>query len=237
MPDLLDIIVRTSIAFLVLMIIAHILGKQMISQMTYHDFIAAITLGSITANMAFNLQIKLVYMLTAIIVFSLITLLLTLVALKNRASRKWISGDPTVIIENGKILESNLKTLKYTMDSLNQALREKDIFNIEEVEYAILESDGHLSVLKKTPYQNIIKKDLVNLTSSPKEKFPVELIMDGKVIEKNLKQNALTNEWLYQELDKRKLSLKDVFYAVKGTNNQLVFDLYDDKLSSPIDIQ
>ncbi|MGP7816589.1 DUF421 domain-containing protein [Niallia sp. 01092] len=142
--------------------------QQMISQMTYHDFIAAITLGSIAANMAFNIQIKFWSITTCIIVFSFITLLATLLTLKNRDARKSISGDPTVIIENGKILERNLKNLKYTMDSLNQVLREKDVFNIEEVEFAIMESDGHISVLKKTPYQNVTKKDLAIL-ALPKE--------------------------------------------------------------------
>lgn len=237
MSDLLEIIIRTSASFILLMIVAHILGKQTISQMTYHDFIAAIMIGAITANMAFNIQLKFWNIITSLIVFSFITFLIALLSLKSRTARKWFSGEPTVVMENGKILENNLKKLKYTMDSLNQALREKEIFNIEEIEYAILEPDGHLSILKKAPYRNVTLKDLSILTSVPKENFPVELIMDGKIIEKNLEENKINKEWLYQELDKRSVSVKDVFYAVRGTNNQLVFDFYADKVNSPTDIQ
>lgn len=237
MSDLIEIMIRTSASFILLMIVAHILGKQTISQMTYHDFTAAIMIGAITANMAFNIQLKFWNIITSLIVFSFITFLITFLSLKNRRARKWFSGEPTVVIENGKILENNLKKLKYTLDSLNQALREKEIFNIEEVEYAILEPDGHLSILKKAPYRNVTLKDLSILTSAPKENFPVELIMDGKIIEKNLEENNIFKDWLYQELEKRSVTVKDVFYAVKGTNNQLVFDFYADNVNSPTDVQ
>ena len=118
MSDLLEIIIRTSASFILLMIVAHILGKQTISQMTYHDFIAAIMIGAITANMAFNIQLKFWNIITSLIVFSFITFLIALLSLKSRTARKWFSGEPTVVMENGKILENNLKKLKYTMGSL-----------------------------------------------------------------------------------------------------------------------
>ena len=115
------------------MIVAHILGKQTISQMTYHDFIAAIMIGAITANMAFHIELKFWHIMISLLVFSFITFLITWLSLKNRTARKWVSGEPTVVIENGKILENNLKKLKYTLDSLNQALREKEIFILKRL--------------------------------------------------------------------------------------------------------
>ena len=86
------------------------------------------------------------------------------------------------------------------MYSLNQALREKEIFNIEEIEYAILEPDVHLSILKKAPYRNVTLKDLSILTSVPKENFPVELIMYGKIIQKNLEENKINKRMVVSRI-------------------------------------
>lgn len=128
-----------------------------------------------------------------------------------------------------------MRKIHYTLDSLDQALREKDIFNIEEVEYAVLEDNGQVSVLKKEAYQFVTKQDLGLALQS--QVFPVELIMDGVLVEDNLKRNGLTREWLENELrQKRKgKSLADVFYAVRGTQQQVVFDFYEDGIQQPLD--
>ncbi|QGQ45579.1 DUF421 domain-containing protein [Metabacillus sediminilitoris] len=229
-----EVIIRTLAAFVLLICIAHLLGKQTISQMTYHDFIASITLGSIAGNLTFNTSIRFSNFITALIIFSTIIFLATLVSLKNRNARAFLNGEPTVVIQDGKILEKNMGKLKFTIDSLNQALRGKEIFDIDEVEYAIVEAGGHLSVLKKPPHRNVTKKDLGIFTPT-QSAFPIELIMDGQIIDKNFTQNHLTKSWLFTELDQRGLTLPDVSYCVRGTNGQLYFDLYKDKITSPID--
>ncbi|MDQ0272315.1 DUF421 domain-containing protein [Cytobacillus purgationiresistens] len=233
MNDILEILIRTICAVVLIMIITRMLGKQTIAQMTYHGFVAAITLGSITANLAFNLSLKSWLLAFSLITFSGVLYMLTLAALKSRNARNWISGKPTVVVENGKILEQNLKKLKLTLDTLTQELREKDIFDIEEVEYAVFELNGRISVLRKPEYLPVIRRDLG--ISSNKIAFPIELIMDGKIIVKNLKQNQLTKEWLDEELTKRGLSLEQVFYAVKSTTGNLFLDLYKDNIHQPID--
>lgn len=229
-----EVILRTLSAFVLLTCIAHILGKQTISQMTYHDYIASITLGSIVGNMTFNTSIHFNNFITALVIFSAIIFIVTLISLKNRNARSLLNGEPTVVIQNGIILEKNLEKLKFTMDSLNQSLRRKDIFDIDEVEYAIIEDDGQLSVLKKPPYRNVIRKDL-GINTPPQSSFPIELIMDGQIIDKNFTENHLTKSWLFTELKQRGLTLTDVSYCVQGTHGQLYFDLYKDGITSPID--
>lgn len=230
-----EVILRTAAAFVLIMIIARLLGKQTVSQMTYHDFVVTITLGAIAGNFAFNTYYHLWHLLASLLLFSAIAYFLSHVSLKSRKSRKWISGKPTVVIENSKILEQNLRKLKLTLDTLNQELREKDIFNIEEVEYAVLELNGRLSVLKKPEYRQVIRKDLAIRTAG-KEAFPVELIMDGEVIHENLRRHPeLGEEWLNRELNKRNLTLADICYAVKGTNGKLFIDKYEDNIKKPID--
>jgi uncharacterized membrane protein YcaP (DUF421 family) len=237
--ELLDVLLRSLAAFILIMIIARVLGKQTISQLTYHDFVAAITLGSITGNLAFNTRMNHWTLIAALLIFSGIAYLFTVISLKSRKARKLLSGKPTMVIENGKILEHNLKKLRLSLDTLNQELREKDIFDMEEVEFAVLELNGRVSVLKKPEFRPILFKDLPKLTvkNQTKMSFPVELIMDGEMIKENLLQNQLSEAWMFNELNKRKLTLTDVCYAVRGTQGSLYFDLYKDRIKNPISIE
>lgn len=234
MEHLFEIIIRSAAAFVIMMVIARILGKPTISQMTYHDFVAAITLGAITANIAFNVNMNIWHLLVALITFSGIAYVLMVLALKNRTLRKWISGQPTILIQDGKILENNMRKLKITLDTLNQELREKNIFNIEEVQYAVLEPNGKVSVLRTPAYLPVIHKDM-NLQTDIQQSFPVELIMDGCIIDDNLRQNDIKKEWLLSQLKARGMSVENISYAVKSSIGHLIFDHYNDQIQHPID--
>lgn len=233
MEHFFEILLRSIVGFAIMMVIARILGKATISQMTYHDFVAAITLGALTANFAFNVSMSFWKILLALLTFGGFAYLLMVIALKNRVLRKWISGQPTIIIQNGKILENNMGKLKMTLDTLNQELREKNIFNIEEVEYAVLELNGKISVLRKEEYLPVTRKDL-NLMVT-KQSFPIELIMDGEIIEDNLKQNGIEKEWLLSQVKVKGFSLPNINYAVKSANGHLYFDLYKDHIRHTVD--
>jgi uncharacterized membrane protein YcaP (DUF421 family) len=234
LSDIVEVIIRTLGAFILFMIMARILGKQTISQMTLHDFIAAICLGAIVGNLSFNVKLDYKLCILAFLIFGGTAYLASIISKKSRKARKWLSGQPTILIQEGKILEENIGKINYTLDYLNQTLRERDIFNIEEVEYAILEIDGHLSVLKKPEYQTVTKRDLGIMTPS-QNVFPIELIMDGKIVQKNLVENQLSEDWLRKEITKNNFKFSDINYAVKGTNNQIYFDLYKDRITNPMD--
>ncbi|WP_171685087.1 DUF421 domain-containing protein [Paenibacillus planticolens] len=231
---MLETSLRTIAAFVLIMIITRILGKHTIARMTYNDFVASITLGSIIGNLAFNTHLKTWPMITSSVIFGGIVYLISVISLKSRKIRKWFAGKPTVVIENGKIMEENLRKIQFTLDTLNQELREKDIFDIEEVQYAILELNGRLSILKKPEYRPLIQKDL-QLTNETKIQFPVELIMDGKIMTTNLQQIGLSKEWLSKQLRQRGVTVDEVCYAIRGTHGKLFFDLYHDKIRHPID--
>ncbi|WP_236785051.1 DUF421 domain-containing protein [Alteribacter salitolerans] len=215
-----EVVIRSFGAYTILLIINNMLGKQTLSQMTNHDFITSIMMGAIAANLAFDTQVSYWHSFIALLIIGGIGYSTTYLSMKNRGVRKWFSGSPSVFIENGKILESNMKKQKYNMDSLNQSLREKNIFNIEEVKYAVLEPDGHLSVMRKEKGANL---------------FPVELIMDGKIVEKNLRDIKLSEDWLIKEVSRRGYAVNDVFYCVRGPDGTLAFDYKDDRLKAPID--
>lgn len=210
-----------------------IMGNPL-AQMTYHDFVAAITLGAITSNISFNDKIRIWNLLTATFTFTGIAHLLMVLAMKNLKLRNWFSGNPTMLIQEGKILESNMRKLKITLDTLNQELREKSIFNIQDVQYAVLELNGSISVLPKQGSQPVTRKDL-HLKNQPKQVFPIELIMDGDIIDANLKQNNITTEWLHSQIKKKRLSIENVNYAVISSNGKIYFDEYKDQIEHPVD--
>ena len=224
---------RTILAFTALLLISRILGKQTISNMTFHDFATGITMGAIAANLAFNSQFHTLYFLTCLVILTVISYISSAIALKFQRTRHWLAGAPTVVIEKGNILEANMRKLHYTLDSLNQSLREKEVFNLDEVDYAILETNGQLSVKKKEQYLTVTKQDL-HITSNH-SMLPIELIMDGQIMHMNLMDNNISEEWLLQTITNKGKEVQDIFYAVKSTTGNIIFDYYQDKLSNPID--
>lgn len=234
MSENFEVILRSIASFGLLLIGTRILGKQTISQMTMFDFVASISLGAISANLAFNTSIKVHHIIIALVIYFIIIFTIAVISLKSRKSRKFLAGDPTIVIQNGKILEKNMNKMRYTLDYLNQQLREKDVFNIEEVLFAIVETNGTLMVLKKPQFRNVTRQDLM-IPITPEFKLPIELIMDGEVIKENLEQNNLTESWLYSELKKRNLVQHDVLYAVLSGNGNMYVDTYENHIHAPID--
>lgn len=218
------------------MLIGRILGKQTLSNMNFHEFVTAVILGAMAANFAFNQKIEVVHLLIALSVFTITSYVLSKFFLKFRNFKMWTEGAPTVLIEGGFILEDNLKKNNMTLDSLNQQLRQKEIFNIEEVQYALLEINGKLSVQKKKELQAVTLKDL-QLNAGNATQFPIELVIDGQLLHGNLNSNHIPESWLLSQLKARDKKLEDVFYAVKGSNGQLYVDEYKDKIQHPIDVE
>lgn len=228
------VIIRSITAFGLLLIGTRILGKQTISQMTTFDFVATISLGAIAANLSFNTALKAHHIIIAFVMYVTAIFTIAFISLKSRKYRRFFAGDPTIVIENGQILEKNMNKMRYTLDYLNQQLREKDIFNIDEVLFAIIETNGTLTVLRKPQYRNVTRQDLL-IPVTPENKLPIELIMDGEVIKENLEQNHLTESWLQMELNKRNLDQKDVLYAVLSANGNMYVNTYENHIHSPID--
>jgi uncharacterized membrane protein YcaP (DUF421 family) len=230
MSESIEVVLRSFTAFAILLIGTRILGQQLISQMTTFDFIASISLGTIAANLTFNTPIKAFNFLMAYAVFIVVTVIIALISLKSRQARKFFAGTPTVIIQDGRLLEDNMRKIRYTLDYLNQQLREKDIFNIDEVLQAMIEANGTLTVLKKPEYRSVTRQDLM-LPVKQEKTPPIELIMDGILMEENINQSNLTFEWIQKELERRKLEIQDVVHAVLSPSGQIYMDSYKDHIN------
>lgn len=218
--DLLRDTWQTALIFISLLLFTRILGKTQIGQLTFHEYIMGITMGSIAGSMASSEADKFWSHYYDLFLFFVLTYLLSYITIKNRALRKILEGSPTIVIENGCIIKKNMQGMRYDLDELNSQLREKDIFDISEVQYATIEPTGQLSVLLKPDYQPLTKGDMnIHL---PNATFPVELIMDGKIIEENLNKQNLTHTWLTKQLTERNIkSPANVMYAVLDSKGQL----------------
>ncbi|UPK46962.1 DUF421 domain-containing protein [Paenibacillus pabuli] len=236
MKDHLIILIRSFSAFMILIVIARALGKQTLSNMNFHEFVTAVILGAIAANLAFNEKIEVIHLLIALSVFTITSYVLSKLFLKFRKFKMWTEGTPTVLIEGGLILEDNMKKNNMTMDSLNEQLRQKEIFNIEDVEYALLEINGKLSIQKKKELRAVTLKDL-QLNTGNTTQYPIELVIDGQLLKDSLNSNHIPESWLMTQLKERDKKLEDVFYAVKGSNGQLYVDDYKDNIQHPIDVE
>lgn len=232
MHNVLISILRTSVSFFILMAIAVWIGKQVNSKNNYYNFSLALIVGSFIANMGFDTKLPFLSMLAALLSLVLIYFLFAVISSRSRRFRMWISGKPTVIIEKGEILDKNMKKIKYSLDDLTQQLREQGIFDLDEVDYALLEVSGKLSVLKKNKYKTVTNQDLFPNKDFQKANAPLELIMDGAVIEQSL-TSTYTRSWLEQQLQIRKVKINDIYYAVISSNGTLSLDLYDDHVKNP----
>ncbi|MCR8848029.1 DUF421 domain-containing protein [Rossellomorea sp. SC111] len=221
---------RTVISFLLLVIVALAIGKHINSHKNHYSFALSITVGSCIANMGFDTELDFSHIFISFLVLVLLFYLLLILSSKNRLLRKWLTGRPTILMEEGKILEENMKKLKFTMDDLNQHLRELGVFDINEVEYALLEVSGVLSIKKKNRFLPLTKADM-KMDPSPSASIPIELMMEGKPISNNLTP-PYTLQWLESEAKKRGITLNDIYYAVINSNGTLFIDLYKDHFSS-----
>ncbi|WP_247902964.1 DUF421 domain-containing protein [Paenibacillus pabuli] len=226
--------VRSIIAFLTLIIYTRVLGKQQMGNLTYFDYINGITIGSIAGTFATDLSSKAWNHFVALTIFTIITIIFQYITLKNRTISKLMDSDPTLVIQNGKILEQNLHKMRVKFDELTMMLRQKDVFDITTLDYAILEPDGSLSVVLKPENQPVTAKDMH--MHPPKNKLMTEIIIDGKLIKQNLEERNKDTNWLSEQLKKQKVTVQDIAFAAILPNDKLYIDLFKDKITEKIDM-
>ena len=160
MSEALVVVVRSIIAFFTLLIFAKILGKQQISQLTFFDYVLGITIGSIASELTIDLTSRAWPHWIGLLCWATLGFLMEYITMKWRYAAKYINGEPTIVIMNGKIMESALRKMKFPISDIMELLRNKNVFDLSEVDFAIIESNGQLSVLKKPEYEPVTAKDL-----------------------------------------------------------------------------
>ncbi|MBT2692025.1 DUF421 domain-containing protein [Bacillus sp. ISL-55] len=228
----LELVLRIAIGFIVLFSMARWSGRKEISQMTFFNLVSAIAFGSIAAALVVNPSVSILNGIIALIGWAAFTVLTDQIHLKSKKARKMLMGDPVIVIKKGKIMEDALRQTRLDTDSLQAMLREKSIFSMSDVDYAIFETDGKLSIMKKENKQTVTKSDL-NIAMSQGNFVPLstELVADGKVNLKNLNKMNKDQTWLNDQLQQAGVqSVDDVFFAEVQTDGKLYIDKRDDVL-------
>ncbi|WP_071392637.1 DUF421 domain-containing protein [Bacillus tuaregi] len=229
------VLVRAIIAFGSLLIFARMLGKQQVSQITFFDYILGITIGSIAASLTTDMNSRAWTHWIGLIAWTVMVLLLQKITIKWRKASIYLDGEAVIVVKDGQIMEEVMSKLRYRITDLQEQLREKGVFDLHEVEFAILERDGKLSVAKKSEYQPVTPKDLKLQTSY--KGLGIELIYDGEVVEQNLKQLGHDHDWLNEKLKTAGYSSpSEVFLAILETNGSLFIDGYRDSIHSSVEI-
>ena len=230
MPDILRTIIRSILLILGLFIITKLLGKKQLSSLSFFEYIVGITVGDIAGTLSMDPDLSLRDGIASLVVWSFFPLAISIISLRSRAFRRIVEGKSTPFIENGNILEKNMRKEKYSLDELLEQLRKKNVFKVADVEFASLDSNGELSVLLKKAKQPVKYEDLG--IEFKEESAPVSVLMDGEIVQDNLCRSGLDINELNEKIQAKGYTLQQVFYAEVDSNGNLSIDLYDEYLSS-----
>ncbi|KEI78046.1 hypothetical protein N452_05300 [Clostridium botulinum A2 117] len=209
---IMEVILRSIFTYIILLVLGRIMGRKLISNITFYDFMIGVLIGSIGVRIALGPRDTPLLALISAIVVTILVIITDYLDIKSINFRKLINGDPIVLISNGKLLDYNLKKVKITINTLMMELRKKDIFNIDDVAFAVIETDGELSVLPKANKKPITTGDL-NISTNTNGLMR-DIIIDGKIMYDNLKSTNHDEQWVRQQLKNHNIySVEEVFYA------------------------
>lgn len=223
---MLVVFVRTIILYLLVVIVMRIMGKRQIGQLQPFELVVAIMLSELAAVPMQNTGIPLINGIIPIATLLFLQIIFSYLNLKSELARKYICGTPSVVINNGKIVESELKRLQYNINDLLEQLRSKNCCNVSDVEFAILETSGDLSLILKSQKRPITPSDLSIQTNY--EGIPTNLILDGKINHDNLRKIDLDENWLISELKQYNINNpKEIFFCSIDSNGILNFQKFE----------
>jgi len=212
--DYFIVIYRTVFFYFVVLILYRLMGKREVGQLGIVDLIVSILISQLVAIGIENYKSSIFMPLIPIALLTLLQVGLAYISLKIPKTRDFLDGKPSVIIKQGKINFKEMSRQKYNLDDLLMQLREKEIRNLEDVEYAILENSGNLSVFKKS---------IINIPSD----YPFAIILDGKIQDDILLEIKKNREWVYKILEKKNIELENVFYAFYKGNKTFIIKRRD----------
>lgn len=214
------IVIRTIILYVIMLVMVRIMGKRELGELSPFDFVVSILIAELAAIPMEDHAIPLYHGIVPIITLVTLQIALSFLSMLSESFRKLINGGPAILIKNGQIQYAEMKRNRCDINDLVIHLREKNIFDLADVEFAILEPSGELSVIVKSQKRPVTPEDLGIATEY--EGLPIPLITDGKIHYLSLKEANLDEQWLYSELEKTGIiSVKDVFFASLNTRGEL----------------
>ena len=208
-----NVIIKGYVSLMFLFLVIKLLGKKQVSQLNIFDYVIGISLGNLAAEMTINSDISIINGIIAMAIYGSCSLFVSFITNKSIVARRFISGVPVVLIEHGKISKEQLKKVKLDVNDLLQDAREDGIFDISEVDYAIMEASGKVTFLLKKENEPVTLKDMTIKSSNPG--LTANLIMDGNIMYNNLKAFGKDEKWLTKKMKEQGYNNpKDIFLLI-----------------------
>ncbi len=217
--EFLYILILSFVSIAVLFVLTKLSGSRQISEMSFFDYIVGISIGSIAAEMATNIDLEWWKGITAMTFYALTGIVLSYISQKSLKARKFISGQPIILIEKGKILRKNLNKAKIEINDLLTSARSNGYFNLADIEYAIMETTGKISFMPVALKRQLTPKDF-NFAPMADGLY-INVIIDGRIMEKDLKNADMTKKELKEQLKDRGKKAEDILLATVDNKKQL----------------
>lgn len=217
--EFLYILILSFVSIAVLFVLTKLSGSRQISEMSFFDYIVGISIGSIAAEMATNIDLEWWKGITAMTFYALTGIVLSYISQKSLKARKFISGQPIILIEKGKILRKNLNKAKIEINDLLTSARSNGYFNLADIEYAIMETTGKISFMPVALKRQLTPKDF-NFAPMADGLY-INVIIDGRIMEKDLKNADMTKKELKEHLKDRGKKAEDILLATVDNKKQL----------------
>lgn len=219
--ELLNVIFRALISLVVLFLVTKLIGKKQVSQLSLFDYVIGISIGNFAAEMTINLESDEIHGIVAVLIFGFIAYLVSILTMKSIKLRRFFMGTPTIMIEHGKIIQDNFYKVRYDINDLLEQCRTNGYYDISDIEYAIVEANGQLSILPTANSKPVTIKDM-NLKVK-KQGLCANIIIDGKIMHKNLELINKTEDWLLSELKIKGKILNNILLATVDINEKIIF--------------
>ena len=229
MSNILFMALKGCIAVIYLFLVIKVLGKKQISELNIFDYIIGLSLGNIAAEMTVNDDITIIEGIISMSIYGIFSLFVSFITEKSIIARRLITGEPVVIMENGRISREQLKKCKIDINDLLQDARESGYFDISQIDYAIMEPSGKISFLPKSEYCPVTLNDL-NKKSS-KKGLEANLLLDGKIMEDNIKTIGHNKTWFLNKLKQEGYhNPEDLLLVICDNNDKLHIYKKDEKI-------
>ncbi|EJP6472515.1 DUF421 domain-containing protein [Clostridium sp. FAM 1755] len=216
------VLIRTIILYLLVILSMRLMGKKQIGELEPFELAITIMISELASLPMQDSRIPLLHGIVPILTLLILQNILSLIQLKSEKIRSLINGEPSLLIEDGKINFDELKNQRFNINDMMEELRLQGYYDLENIEYAILETSGQLSIIPKTEESPVTKKDLFLQTTQ--EKLPITLILDGKVNKKNLKLIKRDEDWLKNQLKKDNIkSYDELLIAILNSKGNLYY--------------
>ncbi|MDD6763326.1 MAG: DUF421 domain-containing protein [Clostridiales bacterium] len=219
--DYLKVFLSSLLSLLMLFVSAKVIGNKQMSQLNMFDYINGITIGSIAADMAINLDNNILFPVIAITVYTSVIVLIGYIGSKSVAARRILTGKTITLMDKGKLYYDNFRTAKVDLNEFLTQCRLNGFFNMNDIETALLEQNGMISFMPRSVSRPVNPKDM-NITPGPERPFYC-IISDGNILNENLSESGITLEKLHSELRCRKLGVTDIYAAFTDGNKFCVF--------------